>query len=62
MDVLTKLIQQAARKPGVGEVRICYFDTSPPSGHWTAVPGRRCFATAQAAMRAADKLLAKTAG
>jgi hypothetical protein len=27
MDVLTKLIQQAARKPGVGEVRLCYFDT-----------------------------------
>ena len=32
-----------------------------PSGHWTAVPGRRYFATAQSAMRAADKLLAKAA-
>ncbi len=29
---------------------------------WRAVPGRRYFATAQAAMRAAEKLLAKAAG
>lgn len=38
MDVLTKLIQQAARKPGIGEVRICYFDTSPPTYHARAMP------------------------
>lgn len=38
MDTIAKLMQQAARKPGVGEVRICYFDTSPPSYHARALP------------------------
>lgn len=38
MDAMTKLMQQAARKPGVGEVRICYFDTSPPAYHARAMP------------------------
>lgn len=38
MDTLAKLIQQAARKPGIGEVRICYFDTSPPTYHARAMP------------------------
>lgn len=33
-----------------------------PSGHWNRVPGRRYFATAQSAMRAAEKLLAKGKG
>ena len=38
MDITAKLMQQAARKPGVGEVRICYFDTSPPAYHARALP------------------------
>ena len=38
MDITAKLMQQAARKPGIGEVRICYFDTSPPAYHARAMP------------------------
>lgn len=38
MDTIAKLMQQAARNPEVGEVRICYFNTSPPAYHARAMP------------------------
>lgn len=49
MDITAKLMQQAARKPGIGEVHICYFDTSPPTYHARAMPTMDAATTATVA-------------